>query len=89
MSHARTFAFICACALLVIVTEPALVPPRREHKEMKMVHDRAILVRRLPKAYYYPFSLWPIPKVPVDAEEVSAETFYYRRSLNRQRKNMR
>lgn len=33
-----------------------------------MVQEETIVVRRLPNAYFYPFSLWPLPKYQVRGE---------------------
>ncbi|XP_053611539.1 acetylcholine receptor subunit beta-like 2 isoform X6 [Plodia interpunctella] len=64
MAHVRTAALICACALFAnAAAKPEPAPPRRsDSKDSKMAHERTIVVRRLPAAYLYPFSLWPIPK---------------------------
>ncbi|XP_064072995.1 acetylcholine receptor subunit beta-like 2 isoform X3 [Vanessa tameamea] len=66
MSHARATVLICACALVAnIVAIPA--PPRRsDNKDTeKMPQERTIVIRRVPNAYLYPFSLWPLPKYPI------------------------
>ncbi|KPI97114.1 Acetylcholine receptor subunit beta-like 2 [Papilio xuthus] len=63
MSHGRALAVLCACALVSAAAEPA--PPRRSDiKESKVIQDQTIAVRRMPIAYFYPFSLWPLPRYP-------------------------
>ncbi|XP_037874245.1 nicotinic acetylcholine receptor subunit alpha 8 isoform X1 [Bombyx mori] len=66
MSHALS-AIIYACVLLAnSATEPA--PPRRSQtKELKMVQEKVIIVRRVPNTFYYPYSLWPMPKFQIKA----------------------
>ncbi|XP_061379531.1 acetylcholine receptor subunit beta-like 2 isoform X3 [Danaus plexippus] len=66
MAHSRATAFICAWALFANITAiPA--PPRRNEKQEtpNMAQERTIVIRRVPNAYIYPFSLWPLPKNPV------------------------
>ncbi|KAJ2949446.1 hypothetical protein O0L34_g15362 [Tuta absoluta] len=86
MSHARTAALICVCALVANAAAdpaPAPAPPRRlENKESKMVQENSIVVRRMPNAYFYPFSLWPLPKFPAREHGESIESFHYKRNLN-------
>ncbi|XP_068622460.1 acetylcholine receptor subunit beta-like 2 isoform X1 [Battus philenor] len=64
MSHAFAAAFLCACALVAgAVADPA--PPRRsENKDSRVMQEKTIAVRRMPIAYFYPFSLWPMPRYP-------------------------
>ncbi|XP_039758344.1 acetylcholine receptor subunit beta-like 2 isoform X3 [Pararge aegeria] len=64
MSRVRTAALLCACALAAnIVAAP---PKRTDNKGSEnMAQERTIVIRRvLPKAFVYPFSLWPLPKYP-------------------------
>ncbi|XP_063894929.1 acetylcholine receptor subunit beta-like 2 isoform X2 [Helicoverpa armigera] len=63
MSYART-ALLYACAIAAVHAAPAL-PARSDNKGSKMVQEETIVVRRLPNAYFYPFSLWPLPKYQV------------------------
>ncbi|XP_052742415.1 acetylcholine receptor subunit beta-like 2 isoform X4 [Bicyclus anynana] len=62
----RAAALLCACALAANVVSPAPAPPRRtDTKDLQnMAQERSIVIRRVPKAYAYPFSLWPLPKYP-------------------------
>ncbi|KAJ8718635.1 hypothetical protein PYW08_002872 [Mythimna loreyi] len=90
MSNARIFLlYACACALAVIAVyaAPAL-PVRSDNKGSKMVQEETIVVRRLPNAYFYPFSLWPLPKYQVRDEDPH-ESFPYRRNYNIKRQNER
>ncbi|PZC83984.1 hypothetical protein B5X24_HaOG206330 [Helicoverpa armigera] len=87
MSYART-ALLYACAIAAVHAAPAL-PARSDNKGSKMVQEETIVVRRLPNAYFYPFSLWPLPKYQVRDHEDSHESFPYRRSYNIKRQNER
>ncbi|CAH4021385.1 unnamed protein product [Pieris brassicae] len=35
----------------------------------RKTQEKPIIVRRVPSAYFYPFSLWPLPKYPADGSE--------------------
>ncbi|KPJ04919.1 hypothetical protein RR46_00783 [Papilio xuthus] len=48
-------------------------------QESKVIQDQTIAVRRMPIAYFYPFSLWPLPRYPNRDREESDQK--YRRSL--------
>ncbi|CAB3244834.1 unnamed protein product [Arctia plantaginis] len=93
MSHARTTALLYAYALVANAAAdaaPALAAPiRSDHRGSKMVQEETIVVRRLPNAYFYPFSLWPLPKFPVREHEATHEARNYRRSYNIKRQNER
>ncbi|RVE43613.1 hypothetical protein evm_011733 [Chilo suppressalis] len=99
MSHARATALICACALFAIAfarPAPALPPPattkKCAHKEAKMMQqDKSIVVvRKIPVAYFYPFSLWPVPKYQPRSREDTHEIHHYKRNQkNVHRKNKR
>ncbi|XP_063383370.1 acetylcholine receptor subunit beta-like 2 isoform X2 [Cydia fagiglandana] len=52
----------CVCALLCARAAPA--PPLHTHVKDSKVQEKTIVVRRMPNAYFYPFSLWPLPKFP-------------------------
>ncbi|XP_038221842.1 acetylcholine receptor subunit beta-like 2 isoform X5 [Zerene cesonia] len=67
MAHAHTAVVVCVCALVaIVVSEPALAPNKKmESKERKTIQEKPIIIRRVPSAYFYPFSLWPLPKYSV------------------------
>ncbi|CAG4935714.1 unnamed protein product [Colias eurytheme] len=91
MAHARTAAVVCICALVVIVvSDPALAPNKKmETKERKTIQEKPIIIRRVPSAYFYPFSLWPLPKYSVGENE-EFESYHVRSIKNVQvRQNKR
>ncbi|CAH0718169.1 unnamed protein product, partial [Brenthis ino] len=75
-------ALFCACALVAsIFAIPA--PPRRDNKDSeKMAQERTIVIRRVPNAYVYPFSLWPLPKYPI-REDQTVEYIYNGKALKK------
>ncbi|CAH2049141.1 unnamed protein product, partial [Iphiclides podalirius] len=83
MSYVRAAALLCACALMAnVATKAAPAPPRRsENKDSNVVQDKTIAVRRMPIAYFYPFSLWPLPRYPNRDRDDSEVKYRYRRSL--------
>ncbi|CAG9565929.1 unnamed protein product [Danaus chrysippus] len=83
MAHTRATAFICAWALFANITAiPA--PPRRNEKQETphMAQERTIVIRRVPNAYIYPFSLWPLPKNPV-LDDRTVEYIYNGKTLKK------
>ncbi|XP_026325848.1 uncharacterized protein LOC113234658 [Hyposmocoma kahamanoa] len=104
MSHTRTMALLCACAFVAnVAADPALPPvSRMENKETKIrdvVHEaeNSIIVKKIPIAYFYPFSLWPLPKAfptskdlkELEEQRRALEIFPGQEPTNRQRNNQK
>ncbi|CAK1542058.1 unnamed protein product [Leptosia nina] len=80
MAHAHLAVICISMLVMTVISNPALAPSRKmEAKERKNTQERPIIVRRVPSAYFYPFSLWPLPKYPVtEGEEYDR---YHTRSI--------
>ncbi|VVD05793.1 unnamed protein product [Leptidea sinapis] len=61
MAHV-CLVLICAGAFLVLVLSDPAPPRKMVGKELEVLQEKPIVVRRVLHAHLYPFSLWPLPK---------------------------
>ncbi|XP_047995865.1 acetylcholine receptor subunit beta-like 2 isoform X3 [Leguminivora glycinivorella] len=69
MSRAWTVCACCALVVALAAPAPPAPAPAPLHTHVKVVsetkvQEKSIVVRRMPNAYFYPYSLWPLPKFP-------------------------